>query len=227
MKPDLHNNTNIKQVFEDREISPSANSWNKLANLLDEQLPVPEQQISIVNKSKTNYKYLLGIAAVLLCVFGFSFWTLNDIDNSQFVNESEIGIVNNEISTPKKVLENEYTNDYQLTNTVKSNQRHKTKNTNLEKAKLAAVVPDFDEAKPKTELKKTDTILPTILVKSNDKIQIAWETKTSKDINVNPNNLLRNVERELINERIETELNKPRDRFEQIRMALSNRNYEE
>ena len=127
MKPDLHNNTNIKQVFEDREISPSANSWNKLANLLDEQLPVPEQQISIVNKSKTNYKYLLGIAAVLLCVFGFSFWTLNDIDNSQFVNESEIGIVNNEISTPKKVFENEYTNDYQLTNTVKSNQIHKTK----------------------------------------------------------------------------------------------------
>ena len=213
MKPDLHNNTNIKQVFEDREISPSANSWNKLANLLDEQLPVPEQQIRI--------------AAVLLCVFGFSFWTLNDIDNSQFVNESEIGIVNNEISTPKKVLENEYTNDYQLTNTVKSNQIHKTKNTNLEKAKLAAVVPDFDEAKPKTELKKTDTILPTVIVKSSDKIHIAWDNKESEQINVNPNNLLRNVERELINEHVETELNKPRDRFEQIRMALSNRNYEE
>lgn len=221
-----HNDSHIKKIFEEHEVLPSKMAWNKLSDLLDRQLPLEsDNQLFFVSKKAKNYKSILDIAAVFLFAFGLVFWTLKTDEKNTtnlVVNSPNENKFNTQIP-----LESE--TDFYLEDIIK-----KTPSNNLVEKKLKSEIVHNNTLEVKipiinqeVDVLTNDSVLIRTIPKAQKQIHIAWEPVKNKEIEIDTRNLIRSVERELIQDRAAEQLDKSKDRFEQIKFAIFNRNYEE
>ncbi len=224
----LPNDKNINQWFENQEIQPSPQAWDTLAQLLDEQLPVqPIQSLEtkISNKNKSNQRPILlwfASAAVIALFCGIGFTILNqDQQPNQVVTHVKI-------KEPANNLDNEIIKDKEFTIDSKNvytkaedNLHHINKGQMLIQQSFGSNAQDVMNTV--NYLNNQDSIIVNPILKNNNTIQIAWEPIKTSQIKINTNNLLQSVESELIQEHVEKKLNT----FQQIKVAIINRNIQE
>lgn len=223
----LHNKNYIKNIFEEREITPSKKSWDTLSSLLDEQLPLEsDNKSAFVFKKTKNYKPILSAAAVLFFAFTFVFWTLkNDEKNTTnlVVNSSK----ENKSNTQTQ-LENESKTNSFLKEIIKESPKNK-----LVEEKLKSNIVNNYALEGKTpiinqevDVLTNDSVSTGIIPKVQKQVHIVWEPTKSQEIEIDLQNLIRSVERELIQDRAAERLDQSKDKLEQIRFAILNRNIE-
>lgn len=215
MKP--HNDSHIKNIFEEREITPSKKSWDTLSKLLDENIPdTIGEKHSKKSIFKTFYfKYTLPIAAaiVLFYVLDYRSFT-NEFKSDTILDNGKTVTV---IETPQKL--NEKIKEEYISPDLKASEIYNSviKPQNLAGTESLNTKPVYEQ----------DSVIKESSIYVNNTIQINWDNSKIKKTVVLPNELLRSVERELLQDRVEQELEKSQNKFEQIRMAILNRNIEE
>ncbi len=173
---------NIKDYFQEREIKPSENAWERMEHLLNEEKPVSKKQKRTV--------YWLPIAASVALLIGvWAFFNTKDttvIDKQPVEKYVKVDKVDNLVKQPA-------TNN--KTNVVpkKVNEALVTSNKK-EPLKKSTIV--LDEEPQETYVEKTT--VPTIkeAVESKPRESIAVVEKNKVEIYVNPNKLLRVAEME-------------------------------
>jgi len=220
-----HNDSHIKKIFEEHEVLPSKMAWDTLSDLLDRQLPLEsDNQLFFVSKKTKNYKSILGIAAVFLFAFGLVFWTLKTDEKNTMnlvVNSSTESQFNTQIPLES---ETDFYFDGMVTESPKSKLIEKKLKSDGVKIIDAIKTSDIEK---NIDLIKFDSVPSDELTKAQKQIHIAWEPVKNEEIEIDTRNLIRSVERELIQDRAAEQLDKSKDRFEQIKFAIFNRNYEE
>lgn len=213
-----HNDNQLKNIFDEREISPSKKSWETLSSLLDEHLP-EHVEVMVSKKSSTKalyFKYTLPIAAsiVLFIAVGYNFLF------SGFEERIDDGITRN-VTHISPVTDNNHKIENER---VKTNIKSNKASIPIVKQQLLA---ETECLPPKTMQNQDSVVKVSSNYASSNTIQINWDNSKVKNTVVQPNELLRSVERELLQDRAAQELDKSQNKFEQIRMAVSNRNFEE
>ena len=212
-----HNDNQLKNIFDEREISPSKKSWETLSSLLDEHLP-ERVEVKVSKKSSTKafyLKYTLPIAAAIVLFFALGYNFMAD-DFKPVIKEK----VNKEVT---QVSDAHVTiNEIEEAGTESENINVKNNAPSVKQQIFA----ETESVKVNT-IQNHDSIKPETVNYVNNSIQINWDNSKIKKATIQPNDLLRSVERELLQDRAEKELEKSYSRFDQIRMAVTNRNLEE
>lgn len=228
----LPNDTKIKTLFNNQEIQPSPQAWDTLAELLDKQ--IPEEPVTIQtpqpNKSKIRpFMLWFASAAVVVLVCGIGFTVLNQEQNSNQVI-THVDTLNQPI---KNVIE---TKDEFVTKNVENlapvskpnhvlavSQPIQTKDTDLKyssKISYQTLQSDITENQVSSPVNQDNTV-------AESSLKINWKTNKKQQYTVKQQQVLQTVERELTEEHTEKVLNNRYQKFEQIRMAVINRNFEE
>ena len=220
----------IKEKLNTREIQPSAPAWDRI----DAMLSVAETQ-----KPKRNFTWMY-LAAAFLLFFGLGFFLLNTnevvtIENVTPVVTNEIiqnEIIQEEIQKSQLPTEKQVANSKQTVLVQNKANNHQNQTT--------VVVNRIDENREvKDELPTSNFQLPTsnykylspeeLLADLQDEAKkSSSETKTIvfPKITVDANSLLSSVEKELDENHRESTLNKLGRKFNDLKSALANRNYE-
>lgn len=173
---------NIKDYFQEREIKPSENAWERMEHLLNEEKPVSKKQNRTV--------YWLPIAASVALLIGvWAFFNTKDttvIDKQPIEKYVKVDKVDNLVKQPAT---NNKTN-------VVPKKVNETLVTNHKKEPLPKSTIVLDDEPQETYVAKTT--VPTIkeAVESKPKETIAVVEKNKVEIYVNPNKLLRVAEME-------------------------------
>jgi hypothetical protein len=212
-----HNDNQLKNIFDEREISPSKKSWETLSSLLDEHLP-ERVEVKVSKKSSTkafNLKYTLPIAAVITLFFALGYNYITD-DFKPVIKEKVNKEVTHVSDTPVTI------NEIDEAGTESENIKVRNNAPSVKQQIFA----ETESVKVNT-IQNHDSIKPETVNYVNNSIQINWDNSKIKKATIQPNDLLRSVERELLQDRAEKELEKSQNKFEQIRMAILNRNIQE
>ncbi|UYW00668.1 hypothetical protein K5I29_08985 [Flavobacterium agricola] len=204
----------IKELANEQRIEPSAQSWQHLASMLDKALP---SEPELVNQATKNivWKRYLSLAAVFALGFGFALYLL-DSNKSENESENKPVVLVEVDSVAQPFLPDELDQDVNI-NLLPATQIASPKNSNADKNIIVAETENY--------------VIPDSVIKSETHyatgtLQIEWENKQNFEVDVSPKMLLKQTERELNFEKANTELSKKEGKFQKIRMAISNRNYE-
>jgi hypothetical protein len=226
----------IKNLFDNRQIEPSAQAWDRL----DAMLTVAE------NKKQPKTKFWLGIAASFLVLFGLGMFYLQknnnsnefnkpnttnevvDIDTSKTENTSVQKSVNKNNIAPLKLLSPQEKLKRKIANPYKS-----IKNTGLAQQKTedkidSNVMPTENSQKLATNIPETKQeikITQNSLVATQNTVastNVAEYKYKRKPITVNPNDLLETADKELN----QTFKERAWKRIQKVSVAFANRNNE-
>ena len=239
----------IQQKLKNREIKPSANSWDRL-----------DAMLSMEEKPKKKGFFWINIAAsfIVLASIGYYFYSQNEtfepvkkesiivdvekrlesredqIDNKEenhevlVENDSKLEKIN-PIPT-KKALRTSVINNTELT---VNNQKVSIINQSEKNNQNHEVIVDLVKPNQKTQSTTPRYISPERLLaevtntKSKPKNSEKEIKRTRKGVSVNPNALISNAENEIYQSYRESALDKLNKNFNSIKTVLANRNYEE
>ncbi len=176
----------IKKHFQQRQIQPSENTWEKMEQLLNADKPVQR-------KPRKLYYFLSAVASVLLFVGLWSFFK-NDNHSIPVVTPSEVFVVNDEIQViqPAKSEKEHVLQEKKLiTNTISVNKRHSAYNHPSQQIAVNHEVLKDDTEKGDLKqdyriIEKADMVKEEPLLVEQSKIEIK----------VNPSKLLQSAEME-------------------------------
>ncbi len=230
----------IQQKLNNREIKPSANSWDRL-----------DAMLSVEEKPKKKGFFWINIAAsfIVFASIGFYFYNQNEVlvpakEDSIIVEVEEKNEIKNqkseiiEISVDEVLVENDSESKIRQ---QKSDNRNQTINKDLDSPIINQGVSIINQSseKPIVLNSKTNIQKPTNTNKyiSAEKLlaevsNTKFETKSSnkninKRISVNPNTLLSNAEEEIYESYRVNALERLNKNFNSIKTVLVNRNYED
>ena len=216
----------IKDKLNAREIQPSAPAWDRL----DAMLTVAEAK-----QPKRNYTWLY-IAATFLLFSGLGFFLLNS--NETVAIENVIPVVNNEI-TNEKIEENQLPTEIKFNiieetvlveNNKLKNEGVKINHENYVDSKNQVIADNLSPITHHPSPNNYKYLSPEELLADlqGEVKKSSSESKTivSPKITVDANSLLSSVEKELDENHRESTLNKLGRKFNDLKSALANRNYE-
>jgi hypothetical protein len=243
----------VQQKLSNREIKPSANSWDRL-----------DAMLSVEEKPKKKGFFWINIAAsfIVLASIGYYFYNQNEVlipakedsiiveENSEFrIQNSENNQENSE--TGKDKIENrEVRQEVLVKNNSNSNQIHKLSNTSKINIQELAIndqgVSIINQSKENNNNKVSFAESNNQLLTSENKYISAEKLlaevsytkieakksdkeikKTRKGISVNPKALLSNAETEIYQSFRENALERLNKNYNAIKTVLANRNYED
>ena len=187
----------IKDFFQRRKIKPSANAWQRMENLLNDDKPVKEKPVKLY--------YLLSAAASVLLFVGL--WTFFEKDNQSIPETKPIEavVINNE---PLK-MDNEVNKNPSKKSAVKklfkthTNSKH---TSNIPPAIIANKEPVVTEKLPLTEKKE---VYPVYDIKK----EVFIAARSNVEIKVDPQRLLESAE-------VERKINKAMPEEKSIRKDI-------
>jgi hypothetical protein len=236
----------VQQKLSNREIKPSANSWDRL-----------DAMLSVEEKPKKKGFFWVNIAAsfIVLASIGYYFYNQNEVlipakDDSIIVEvekKKEVGEEVKETRSEKQekvLVEND--NKLEKSNQVVNQKLSNTSEINIQELAINNQgVSNINQSKEDNSVVSTETkfqkaemvsviVSPEKLIAevTNEKfINKSIENKKikmiKKVIKVNPNSLLSNAESELNQTYRETAIEKLSKNYNSIKTVLANRNYEE
>ncbi|MFC4739064.1 hypothetical protein ACFO3U_03570 [Flavobacterium ponti] len=242
----------IQQKLNNREMKPSANSWDRL-----------DAMLSMEEKPKKKGFFLINIAAsfIVLASVGYYFYNqstiVEPIKEEQIVVDVEKNIENREEKIDKreenhevivenntvlKETQNSLINNQKVMAVSETNNHQPITNNQQEVSIINQQIENTNQ-KVVAENTKTNTqnVLPnspkyisaekllaevsnTKFKKNNSEKEVK---RTRKGISVNPNALISNAENEIYQSYRESALEKLNKNFNSIKTVLANRNYEE
>lgn len=178
----------LKKHFQERQIQPSQNTWDRMEQLLNEEKQVQKKPIKL-------YYFLSAAASVLLFVGLWSFFQKTDPTEFPEIKKTEIFVTNNkpEIipSTTTEVEPKKFTQDKEL---VVDN--HSTKKNKIIHSVSKDIVQNHKTEPKEIVIAEVVQSYP-IDQKLDKKIEEKLLANQSKiEIKVNPNKLLRSAEME-------------------------------
>jgi hypothetical protein len=238
----------VQQKLNNREIKPSANSWDRL-----------DAMLSVDEKPKKGKRFFwLNIAAsfIILASIGYYFYNQNstiqttheesiivDIEKKdEKSNQKESETIAEEVLvTNDKIEETNKTSIHFKSSTIKNKQSTKNNldgvsniNQSTEKNnKGSNLVENLNSAtqnqQPTTNkyISAEKLLADVSNVKYEPKNSEKINQRTRKGISVNPNSLLSNAETELNHSYRESALDKLNKNFNSVKTVLANRNYQE
>jgi len=236
----------VQQKLSNREIKPSANSWDRL-----------DAMLSVEEKPKKKGFFWVNIAAsfIVLASIGYYFYNQNEVlipakEDSIIVEvekKKEVGEEVKETRSEKQekvLVEND--NKLEKSNQVVNQKLSNTSEINIQELAINNQgVSNINQSKEDNSVVSTETkfqkaemvsviVSPEKLIAevTNEKfINKSIENKKikmiKKVIKVNPNSLLSNAESELNQTYRETAIEKLSKNYNSIKTVLANRNYEE
>ena len=220
--------TQIKDKLNNRTITPSASSWDRLEAMLNST----ENE-----KAKRNYNWLAIAAAVVVFLGLGIFYTTTPTSNPQNDNSSSIVAVNeskNISAAPSPTIAGEkqspvlvQTNSNKIN--VKTNITEEKRSQELEPIQkiVAQEIATNPKASPPTNYKY---ISPEALLNEIETGQKAItnniKTVSKNKIKINAGSLLTGIEKELDSVYRETTLDKLNKNFNKIKTVIANRNFE-
>lgn len=240
----------VQQKLSNREIKPSANSWDRL----DAMLSVEEKP----KKEKGFFWLNIAASFIILASIGYYFYNLNstieptheesiivDVEKKEEnSNKKEQKIISEEVLVNNsKVKETVKTSNHSKSPTIK-NQESTTNNlkgvSNInqssERIKNETILannlkpkPTIQDIQPKANkyISAEKLLADVSNTKYEPKNSEKNNQRTRKGISVNPNSLLSNAEKELNHSYRESALDKLNKNFNSVKTVLANRNYQE
>ena len=220
--------TQIKDKLNNRTITPSAPSWDRL-----------EAMLNSTEKNKPIKKYnWIAVAAAIVVFFGLGiFYTTTPISNTQNDNSSSIVTVNepkNDFAAPSATIAVEkqspilvQTNSNKIN--AKTNITEEKRSQELEPIQkiVAQEIATNPKASPPSNYKY---ISPEALLNEIETGQKAItnniKTVSKNKIKINAASLLTGIEKELDSVYRETTLDKLNKNFNKIKTVIANRNFE-
>ena len=232
----------VQQKLSNREIKPSANSWDRL-----------DAMLSVEQKPKKKGFFWINIAAsfILLASIGYYFYNQTEIaipvkEETIIVGTDEKNIENRE---EKIEVRSEINGEVLVENNIKSEIRNQTTDNVSQITNKNQELPILNQRVSISNQSNENTVISQILnqkpTSSNrytsaekllaEATNAKFESKTTekekkqlkKRISVNPNTLLTNAEMEIYQSYRESALDKLNKNFNSIKTVLANRNYEE
>ena len=242
----------IQQKLNNREIKPSANSWDRL-----------DAMLSVEEKPKKKGFFWINIAASFIVLASIGYYFYNQSTIVEPIKEEQIVVdVEKNLENREEKIENREENHEVIVenNTVLK----ETQNSLINNQKVVAVS-ETNNHQPSTNNQKEVSIINQQIVNNNQKV-IVENTKTitenaepktpkyisaekllaevsntkyksknaekevkrtRKGVSVNPNELISNAENEIYQSYRESALEKLNKNFNSIKTILANRNYEE
>lgn len=238
----------VQQKLSNREIKPSANSWDRL----DAMLSVEEKP----KKEKRFFWLNMAASFIILASIGYYFYNLNSTieptieesiivdgekkekntnQNDQKIRTEEVLVTNDKIKETSKIsshLKSSTINNKQST----TNNLKGVSNINQSTEKIKKEANLVDNVKPATQNQQPTTnkyisaeklLADVNNTKYEPKNSEKINQRTRKGISVNPNSLLSNAETELNHSYRESALDKLNKNFNSVKTVLANRNYQE
>lgn len=210
----------LQKQIQDQQKQPSANAWHRMEQLLDS------------SSTPSNNKKWISIAASFL-VFGLlavGYFLLKSMENNNVIpskpNQPVVEISSKEISeqTSLKSLENTTQNTpkvYEKTTVNPINTLALQEKNNKMKSHTDQTKNEILENPLPTEIKLNKNEVPENSIAENP----SNPNKTSQ-VKINPNDLLRQVEKELNHEHRESKMDKIQRNIKALQEQLANRNQE-
>jgi hypothetical protein len=224
----------IKEKLNQREIQPSSNSWDRL----DAMLSVNEEK-----KTKRSFGWLYIAASILVLVTAGLFF-INQNNSTIKIDENSVtNQVNNDSLKPKIEKENSEENVVPIQKTqqlVQVEENTISKPQNTIKNKEVSIIKNNQNQKISTSqnqqeivqviTKKEEEVLPKdVIVNPEEQITIAenpTKTQQNQTIKVDASSLLSQVDGELEQSFRQKVISKIAKNYQEVKVALANRNQE-
>jgi hypothetical protein len=224
----------IKEKLNQREIQPSSNSWDRL----DAMLSVNEEK-----KTKRSFGWLYIAASILVLVTAGLFF-INQNNSTIKIDENSVtNQVNNDSLKPKIEKENSEENVVPIQKTqqlVQVEENAISKPQNTIKNKEVSIIKNNQNQKISTSqnqqeivqviTKKEEEVLPKdVIVNPEEQITIAenpTKTQQNQAIKVDASSLLSQVDGELEQSFRQKVISKIAKNYQEVKVALANRNQE-